>query len=142
MARLTFLSIAAIIALTACSDNFTSADASNIDAVKQGRELYGANCASCHGANLEGQPNWKVALEGGTLPAPPHDESGHTWHHADTVIFDYTKKGGAGVAPEGFKSGMPGFSDQLTDSEIWATLSFIKSKWSLKAQIRQGRMNP
>ena len=32
------------------------------DAIQIGRELYAANCASCHGANLEGQPDWKTPL--------------------------------------------------------------------------------
>lgn len=145
MARFKFLSIVAIaalpVALAACSDGFTSADASNIDAVNQGRPLYAAHCASCHGDNLQGQADWRVPQEDGTLPAPPHDDSGHTWHHGDALLFNYTKNGGQSIAPEGFKSGMPAYGDQLTDSEIWAILSFIKSRWSLNAQIRQGRMN-
>ncbi|HAJ84004.1 MAG TPA: cytochrome C, partial [Rhodobacteraceae bacterium] len=33
-----------------------------------GRSLYGGNCASCHGANLEGQPNWQSANKDGVLP--------------------------------------------------------------------------
>ena len=48
-----------------------------------GQKVYGEYCASCHGANLEGQPDWKRRLENGRMPAPPHDESGHTWHHSD-----------------------------------------------------------
>lgn len=145
MAKLKFLSMVAIVALpvalAACSDSFNSADASNIDAVNQGRPLYAANCASCHGDNLQGQADWRVPQEDGTLPAPPHDGSGHTWHHADALLFNYTKNGGQSIAPEDFKSAMPAYADELTDSEIWAILSFIKSRWSLKAQIRQGRMN-
>jgi len=131
----------AFFTLAACSDSFDSADASNNAAVVAGEPLYQANCASCHGENLEGQPNWKVTQEDGTLPAPPHDDSGHTWHHPDSMNFNYTKNGGASIAPEGFKSGMPAFKDSMTDSEIWATLSFIKSRWSLKAQMRQARLN-
>jgi mono/diheme cytochrome c family protein len=33
------------------------ADATNAQLVAQGRVVYGQYCASCHGANLEGQPN-------------------------------------------------------------------------------------
>ena len=29
----------------------------------------------------------------GRLPAPPHDESGHTWHHPDAQLFAITKYG-------------------------------------------------
>lgn len=127
--------------LAACGDNFDTADATNSAAVAQGETLYAEYCASCHGENLEGQPDWRVATEDGTLPAPPHDDNGHSWHHADSLLFDYTKLGGQAIAPEGFQSAMPGFGEQLTDSEIWAVLSFIKSRWSLKSQIRQGRLN-
>jgi mono/diheme cytochrome c family protein len=66
------------------------------------------------------------------LPAPPHDETGHTWHHADSVLFDYTKLGGkAALAERGvdFASGMPGFGDQLSDPQIWNVLAYIKSTW-------------
>jgi mono/diheme cytochrome c family protein len=98
-----------------------------------GAELYAENCASCHGAKLEGQPNWRVPDENGVLPAPPHDKSGHTWHHSSQQLFDYTKFGGQdallrmGVA--GFASGMPGFADALSDQQIWEILAFIASTW-------------
>ncbi|MBL4613923.1 MAG: c-type cytochrome [Magnetovibrio sp.] len=132
---------AAAVALASCSDSLTSADATNSEAVTLGQTLYGANCASCHGKDLRGQPNWREPQEDGTLPAPPHDESGHTWHHDDQLLFNYTKQGGAGVAPPGFKSAMPGFGECLSDEEIWSVLSYIKSRWSLKAQARQGGLN-
>lgn len=135
------LPVLATVALAACSESFTSADASNNAAVQAGKPLYQDHCASCHGGNLQGQPDWKVTNADGTLPAPPHDDSGHTWHHPDSLIFNYTKNGGQASAPEGFKSAMPAFKDTLTDSQIWATLSYIKSRWSLKAQMRQARMN-
>jgi cytochrome c5 len=43
-----------------------------------GKRLYAANCAGCHGAELEGQPDWMKRLPNGRLPAPPHAASGHT----------------------------------------------------------------
>lgn len=98
-----------------------------------GAALYAEHCASCHGAELQGEPDWRSPKPDGTLPAPPHDESGHTWHHGDALLFDYTKAGGqaaleaAGVS--GFSSGMPGFEGQLSDKEIWDILSFIKFSW-------------
>jgi len=67
------------------------------------------------------------------LPAPPHNEAGHTWHHGDGLLFDYTKQGGQAALEArgvtGFTSGMPGFGDSLTDQEIWDILAFIKSNW-------------
>ena len=127
--------------LSACSDSLNSADATNGEAVALGQRLYAENCATCHGERLQGEPNWRVLKADGTLPAPPHDDSGHTWHHDDQLLFRYTKLGGAGIAPPGFKSGMPGFGASLSDAEIWAVLSFIKSRWSREAQARQARLN-
>lgn len=137
----TFLLLIGVPLLAACGNSFDSADASNNDAVTAGEPLYAEHCASCHGENLQGQADWRVKQADGTLPAPPHDDNGHTWHHADALLFDYTKRGGQAIAPEGFKSAMPGFEGTLSDSDIWAVLSFIKSRWSLKSQIRQGRLN-
>ena len=100
--------------------------------ITQGEELYSENCAACHGADLEGQPDWRSPGPDGVLPAPPHDETGHTWHHSDSVLFDYTKLGGkAAHALQGveFESGMPGFGDQLSDAKIWNIIAYIKSTW-------------
>ena len=105
-----------------------------------GKALYAETCAACHGANLEGQENWRSPGEDGRLPAPPHDETGHTWHHSDQVLFDYIKLGGREVmAAQGieFDSGMPGFGDQLSDQEIWNILGFIKSIWPEEIQDMQ-----
>ena len=94
----------------------------------QGADLYAENCASCHGADLEGQPDWRRRLDNGRMPAPPHDETGHTWHHADQQLFDITKNGLASVVP-GYESDMPEFDGILTDAEITAILGYIKSTW-------------
>lgn len=97
-----------------------------------GETLYAESCAVCHGANLEGQEDWRSPGEDGIFPAPPHDETGHTWHHSDKVLFEYTKLGGrALMAAQGmeFDSGMPGFGDQLSDQDIWNILGYIKSTW-------------
>lgn len=105
-----------------------------------GQTLYAENCAACHGASLEGQDNWQSPGEDGRLPAPPHDETGHTWHHGDQVLFEYTKLGGrALMAAQGmeFDSGMPGFGDQLSDQEIWNILGYIKSTWPDRIQEMQ-----
>ncbi|MFD1912618.1 MULTISPECIES: c-type cytochrome [Paracoccaceae] len=56
-----------------------------------GQQLYADNCASCHGASLEGQPDWRRRLDTGRMPAPPHDDSGHTWHHSDRMLFQITR---------------------------------------------------
>ena len=103
------------------------------DDLAQGAALYAEHCASCHGADLEGAPDWRRRGADGLYPAPPHDETGHTWHHGDRLLFDYTKLGGeATLAMRGvsdFESGMPGFGHLLTDDQIRDVLAFIKSTW-------------
>lgn len=96
--------------------------------VAAGQLLYAKNCASCHGANREGQPDWRRRLDTGRMPAPPHDDTGHTWHHADRVLFQITK-GGVGAVVPGYESDMPAFGEVLTDAEIAAILVYIKSTW-------------
>ena len=53
-------------------------DPSDQALVINGKEIYTNNCASCHGAELQGQPDWRTRLASGRLPAPPHDKTGHT----------------------------------------------------------------
>ncbi len=120
----------------------SKADPGDGEQVAIGQAVYQANCAECHGAALEGQPNWKSRLPDGTMPAPPHDENGHTWHHPDQQLFDYTKLGGAAVVPAPFKSAMPGFGETLSDEEIWAVLAFIKSTWSTRTPRDPGTTQP
>ena len=97
----------------------------------RGAQLYAQHCAACHGAKLEGQPNWRERLPNGRMPAPPHDESGHTWHHSDRVLFAITKNGLVPpYAPQGYESDMPPFGGVLSDDEIRAVLAYIKSHWT------------
>ena len=61
------------------------ADASDAARFAQGTTVYADQGGACHGANLEGQPNWRQRRADGLLPAPPHDETGHTWHHLTRI---------------------------------------------------------
>ena len=108
--------------------------------VELGRKLYVEACASCHGANLEGQPNWQKRLPNGRLPAPPHDASGHTWHHPDIDLFRVTKLGPAAY-PASYETDMPAFGDRLSDAEIAAILAYIKSTWPPEIRARHDRLN-
>jgi mono/diheme cytochrome c family protein len=107
------------------------------DLVQLGETVYADNCASRHGANLEGEANWKEQNADGTFRAPPHDETGHTWHHGDPTLLAAIRLGGARLEDMniGGSSEMPSFADTLSDEEITAVLSYIKSTWS--AEIRQ-----
>ena len=100
------------------------------ESVARGAALYQDHCAACHGEALEGQENWQRRDAEGFLPAPPHDETGHTWHHGDGLLFDIVKRGTEAVVGGGYQSNMPGFAEVLSDQEILDTLAFIKSTWS------------
>jgi mono/diheme cytochrome c family protein len=105
------------------------------DRITAGQAVYDAHCAACHGAHLEGQPNWRERLPNGRLPAPPHDDSGHTWHHPFETLFAITKHGLAPpLAPQGHQSDMPAFAGRLSDDEIWNVLAYIRSRWSAKVR--------
>lgn len=116
------------------------ADPNDTRQVALGEHVYGDQCAACHGQDLEGQADWRSRRPDGRLPAPPHDETGHTWHHPDDVLFRITKDGVAALVP-GYESDMPAYADLLTDQEIWAVLAFIKSRWPPAVQSRQAEIN-
>jgi mono/diheme cytochrome c family protein len=115
------------------------ADAGDPALVALGSRVYAAQCARCHGAELEGQANWRERLPNGRLPAPPHDASGHTWHHPDRQLFEITKEGLASLVP-GYATDMPAYKGTLSDREIWAVLAYIKSTWPAEIRARQEQM--
>lgn len=115
-----------------------TADPTDVAQVALGERVYAAHCATCHGVKLKGQPNWRTRKSDGYLPAPPHDETGHTWHHPDEHLFQITKNGVKSfIESKNYKSEMPTFGSILSDEEIWAALAFIKSTWPVKFQNRQ-----
>ena len=125
----------AIAAVFAAAPAF--ADDTSLGKIQLGQQLYAANCAACHGANLEGQPDWKHRLANGRMPAPPHDVTGHTWHHSDSDLFNLTKLGVAAVMGDGYQSDMPAFGEKLSDDDITEVLDYIKSTWPQRAQDSQ-----
>ena len=109
--------------------------------IAAGQLVYDAHCASCHGRNLEGQPDWMSRLPNGRFPAPPHDDSGHTWHHPNEVLFALTKHGmKPPYAPEGYASDMPAFAGILSDDDIRNVLAFIQSRWSDRVRTRHDQL--
>lgn len=119
----------------------TFANADDVILVKRGKTVYAEHCAACHGTNLEGQPNWRERRADGRLPAPPHDETGHTWHHSDAQLFELTKRGSAAIAGPGYQSDMAAFAEILNDAEIWAVLAYIKSRWPTPIRQRSAEIN-
>jgi hypothetical protein len=68
--------------------------------------------------------------------------AGHTWHHPDQLLFDITKHGVAKAAKlKDYDSAMPAFAGVLSDAEIVAVLSWIKSQWPPEIRRRQEEMN-
>jgi mono/diheme cytochrome c family protein len=117
------------------------ADHANKAQVELGAKVYAAQCAACHGRNLEGQPDWRRRLPSGRLPAPPHDDSGHTWHHPEELLFKITKYGLVPPhAPEGYESDMPAYAGKRSDEEIYAALAYIMSHWSKEVLAARAEM--
>ena len=105
--------------------------------IGRGQVLYAKSCASCHGKNLEGQANWKTPLLNGRLPAPPHDATGHTWHHTDEALAGLIKFGLKPYVGPDYESDMPAFDGVLNDSEIADILTYIKSTWPERQRAYQ-----
>ena len=110
-------------------------------AVDLGKTIYAENCASCHGVVLEGQANWRQRDAEGYLPAPPHDERGHTWHHPDSYLFLMTKYGIEEIIGKSYPNNMPAYEDKLVDGDIIAVLSYIKSTWPDRIQRQHNQLN-
>ena len=126
--RLAMVLLAATLA--GCSGESASPGAADGATLARGEALYAKHCASCHGAGREGQTEWRSRKPDGRLPAPPHDETGHTWHHPMAQLFAMTKFGLVPpLAPEGYQSDMPAFAGILSDDEIRAVLAWIESAW-------------
>lgn len=109
--------------------------------VDRGRSLYDAQCARCHGKALEGQADWRTPLPNGRLPAPPHDASGHSWHHPDKILVGITKHGLKPYVGEDYESDMPAFASTLSDAQIAAVIAYIKSTWPERERQYQERLN-
>ena len=87
-----------------------------------GAKLYAASCLSCHG-DRKG--------EGGTGLAPPHNRTGHTWHHPDAQLKERIFNGTIGFGQ------MPAFKDKLTEEEVNAVLTFINTWWTEEQRADQ-----
>jgi cytochrome c len=85
--------------------------------VKQGDEIFQAQCAACHGEFGQGVGRWPVLAGGaGTLTADRPDKTvGSFWPDLSTV-FDYIKRA------------MPfGNAQSLTNDEVYALTAYILS---------------
>ena len=111
------------------------------EVIATGARVYAENCAACHGADLAGEADWQTRDADGYLPAPPHDETGHTWHHPTAQLIDITTRGTEAIVGGGYKSRMPGFADTLSEDEIAAVIAYIKSTWPAQIRRRHDEMD-
>jgi mono/diheme cytochrome c family protein len=110
--------------------------------VNMGARIYTQHCAACHGTRGEGQPDWRERGPDGLMRAPPHDESGHTWHHPDAQLVAITKHGLAKLIRQpDYQTHMPVYDGVLSDPEIIAVLSWIKAQWPKEIRARHDELN-
>lgn len=110
--------------------------------LERGKLVYNRFCSLCHGKDLQGQANWRKRKPDGKLPAPPHDENGHTWHHADELLFGIIKFGLVPpYAPPKYKTDMPAWADTLSDDDIHTVIAYIKSRWPEETKKIQADIN-
>ena len=90
----------------------------------EGSDLYAANCQVCHGDSNGA---------GGRGGAPIHHDRGHTWHHPDALLRGWVLNGKLGSG----SAGMPALGDKLTEPEVDAILTFIRSWWTTEQRDSQ-----
>jgi mono/diheme cytochrome c family protein len=104
----------------------------SVSQIIAGKSIYEANCAFCHGDNLEGKMAWNNVYERGGRPPTPLNDSGEVSYLSNADLFDIIKYGGQPFSPLGYKNNMPGFEMQLDDARIWEVISYIKRKSTKK----------
>lgn len=89
--------------------------------LERGAQLYGANCASCHGTDGGG-----YALAG--VPAPALDATEHAFHHPDEQIVSLLRNGG---------TVMPAVGRGWTDDDLASVLAYVKQWWTPEQRAAQ-----
>jgi len=92
--------------------------------VSIGAKVFQENCASCHGKQAEGAPNWRQLGPDGKYPAPPLNGTGHAWHHPLKMLAHVIKNGSPGG-----QGNMPAWKGKLSDEEILAAIAWFQSRW-------------
>jgi len=102
--------------------NIERASTQQEELIRQGRRIYRGNCAACHGLTGQGRIG------------PPHNHTGNTWENADGELMS--------IVFEGRNRRMPAFQAQLTEVEIEAVLTYIKTLWDDDQREYQRGLNP
>lgn len=119
-----------LIACSGANDNVIAPAEPDSESYNIGQTVYTSYCAACHGAQGQGQfPDAPMQPDDtGRIGAPPHNETGHTWHHEDELLIQIIREGGMG-SPEMFYP-MPPFGEILSDEQITAVIAYIKTLWT------------
>lgn len=119
----------AVAALAGCaksSNGSSSASASSAPAhVPSGASIYAADCASCHQINGEGSPGAFPPLAGNSVVTGDPAKVIH--------IVKYGLSGPLQVAGKQYAGMMPAWSSQISDAEVAAAITYIRSSWGNSA---------
>lgn len=127
-------SLVVTVMLIALAPAIQAADPGRVEA---GRRVYLAQCAQCHGARGEGQPQWDRPNAAGELPAPPHDRSGHTWKHSDAMLYRIIAEGWRDPFNKTQRLTMPAFAATLSPQEISEVADYLKTLWTPRQRAFQ-----
>ena len=86
-----------------------------------GAHTYATRCASCHGLDGKGQPEWMPPLAGATSALAKESAS------AINITLNGSQRVVAAGVPDAYR--MPAFREQLSDQEIADVLSYVRSTW-------------
>ncbi|MFQ5759373.1 MAG: c-type cytochrome [Acidiferrobacterales bacterium] len=92
--------------------------------VMRGRKLFTQNCASCHGSQAEGTPQWSTPGTDGRYPPPPLNGTAHTWHHPTPVLKRTIREGTIAIGGK-----MPPWGGKLSDKDMEAIIAWFQSLW-------------
>jgi mono/diheme cytochrome c family protein len=108
--------------------------------ITQGQAIYTQYCAACHGIDGQGQfPEAPLEPDStGRIGAPPHNETGHSWHHSDVLLIRYVTEGGFSD-PARFYI-MPPFGAILTEEQILQVIAYIKTLWTDEQRASQRQL--
>jgi mono/diheme cytochrome c family protein len=88
---------------------------------RPGAHTYATRCASCHGLDGKGQPEWMPPLAGATSALARESAS------AINITLNGSQRVVAAGVPDAYR--MPAFREQLSDQEIAEVLSYMRSTW-------------
>jgi cytochrome c553 len=101
--------------------------------LSQGRDVYSAACAACHGADGRGNPLWES-----TVRPPDLADCATTAERADHWEA-IVAKGGAAF---GLSSVMPSFGETLDRAEIGAAVAYARTLCAAADRYPPGELNP